>query len=115
MKPTKEEMLKELDTRFLKERPYTPEIYCALRVLIEKYGDGEPTEDEMILRKLLWIRHGCDISALYGDDGELQCGQCLIDFKRASAEEISARFTKLSMEKFIKSRSIGVEVEEENP
>lgn len=44
------------------------------------------------LRELLWLRHGCSISALYGDDGEMQCGACLIDFKRASAEDIERGF-----------------------
>lgn len=37
-------------------------------------------ERELLLRKLLWLNHGCTF--LYGDDGEMQCGKCLIDFKR---------------------------------
>lgn len=37
-------------------------------------------ERELLLRKLLWLNHGCTL--LYGDDGEMQCGKCLIDFKR---------------------------------
>jgi len=48
----------------------------------------ELEEDNTILRKLLWINHGCDRSALYGDDGEMQCNKCMIDFKRMSAKEI---------------------------
>jgi len=40
------------------------------------------------LRELLWLRHGCSISALYGDDGEMQCHSCQIDFKRDSIEVI---------------------------
>jgi hypothetical protein len=39
-----------------------------------------------ILRQLLWSAHPCD--GKYGDDGELQCNECLIDFKRHTAEEI---------------------------
>jgi hypothetical protein len=51
-------------------------------------------EDEIAeLRKLLWFRHGCPISALYGDDGEMQCGRCGIDFKRDSAESIERKLT----------------------
>lgn len=50
--------------------------------------------DSERLRKLLWIRHGCSISALYGDDGELQCGRCLIDFKRLTAEKIESIFQR---------------------
>jgi len=40
------------------------------------------------LRELLWLNHGCGITALYGDDGELQCCQCVVDFKRWSVSEI---------------------------
>ena len=43
-------------------------------------------------RKLLWIRHGCDFLSLYGDDGEMQCNQCMIDFKRMSAEDIEDKW-----------------------
>lgn len=40
------------------------------------------------LRKVLWLNHGCDIGALYGDDGEMQCGRCIIDFLRATPEQL---------------------------
>jgi len=40
------------------------------------------------LRYLLWLRHGCEMSALYGDDGEMQCKKCVIDFKRDSEDMI---------------------------
>lgn len=53
---------------------------------------GAPRDDEMLLRKLLWLRHGCD--GLYGDDGEMQCGRCLIDFKRMSPADIQARWVR---------------------
>ena len=52
--------------------------------------------ENKILRRLLWIRHGCPFSALYGDDGEMQCGKCVIDFKRTSAELIEKRFMKIN-------------------
>ena len=42
--------------------------------------------ENLILRKLVWLNHGC--VGLYGDDGEMQCGECMIDFKRDSAESI---------------------------
>jgi len=45
-------------------------------------------EENKELRKLLWLRHGCEISRLYGDDGEMQCGYCMIDFKRDSLQQI---------------------------
>ncbi len=50
---------------------------------------------ELALRKLLWIRHGCSIG-LYGDDGELQCNECGIDFLRYSPEEIEDRFLQIN-------------------
>lgn len=44
------------------------------------------------LRELLWLMHGHD--GLYGDDGEMQCGTCKIDFKRDSAERIATVFSE---------------------
>lgn len=48
------------------------------------------TENEK-LREMLWLMHGCNISALYGDDGEKQCSKCLIDFKRMPVSTIVQR------------------------
>lgn len=55
---------------------------------------------EQILRKLLWLRHGCPFPALYGDDGEMQCGNCRIDFKETSAQDIQKRFEHIGMLRF---------------
>jgi hypothetical protein len=44
---------------------------------------------ELKLRQLLWLNHGC--ISLYGDDGEMQCGQCGIDFKRDPVDLIERR------------------------
>ena len=43
-----------------------------------------------VMRRLLWLHHGH--VGLYGDDGEMQCGTCLIDFKRSTPTEIEAAF-----------------------
>lgn len=40
-------------------------------------------------RKELWLNHGHDM--LYGDDGEMQCPRCCLDFKRDSLEHICGR------------------------
>ena len=50
-------------------------------------------DENLELRKMLWLRHGCDINALYGDDGEMQCGRHRpwIDFKRDPPEEIELK------------------------
>jgi hypothetical protein len=53
------------------------------------------TDSERILRRLLWTYHAKDC-LLYGDDGEMQCNTCRIDFKRMSAEQIEARLTDLA-------------------
>lgn len=52
------------------------------------YDKTELLEENLLARKLLWLHHGCPSSALYGDDGEMQCHACLIDFRRASFSDI---------------------------
>jgi len=49
------------------------------------------------LRELLWLNHGCPIGMLYGDDGEMQCNKCMIDFKRDSIEDIINKFAKMGV------------------
>jgi len=44
--------------------------------------------NEEKLRKLLWLNHGCPLMVLYGDDGEMQCPECRIDFKRDDPDKI---------------------------
>ena len=65
---------------------------------VSKYYEELP-KAELILRRLLWLRHGCQFGALYRDDGEMQCGSCRIDFLRDTAEEIEARFEHLGVDK----------------
>lgn len=51
-----------------------------------------------ILRHHLWLRHDpMHYSILYGDDGEMQCAACLLDFKRMSAVEIVARWEQMKL------------------
>ena len=52
--------------------------------------------ENMLFRKLLWLRHGCPPRALYGDDGEMQCSVCMIDFLRDSPERIEQRFIEIN-------------------
>jgi hypothetical protein len=72
--------------------------------------DGQSQEERradenaaIALRYLLWMRHGCSVAALYGDDGEMQCGACGIDFKRDGPGRISERFRQIGIEKFSES------------
>jgi hypothetical protein len=92
-KMTNEELLRECEP-IREQRPKAAlcdEIAKRLR---------QAENENALLRKLLWIRHDSKHSyGLYGDDGEMQCGICLIDFKRMSAQDIentwSDRATKL--------------------
>lgn len=52
-----------------------------LEVAVKLADEGKARE--LDLRRLLWLRHDPDhFAALYGDDGEMQCSACGIDFKR---------------------------------
>jgi len=67
---------------------------CPLAPEREKETEMERATDidEMKLRELLWLGHGCPILCLYGDDGEMQCNNTKrhkpIDFLRNSPFEI---------------------------
>lgn len=57
-------------------------------------------EEIMILRRLLWLNHGHKWP--YGDDGEMQCGECAItfgffDWKRTPVKEIEKRISKYNL------------------
>jgi hypothetical protein len=54
-------------------------------------------EENKILRKLLWLNHGH--MELYGDDGEMQCSRCMLDFKRDSISKIEKVFTEIALNK----------------
>jgi hypothetical protein len=54
-------------------------------------------EDE--LRSEWWGNHGCCPTARYGDDGEMQCGSCLTDFKWMPIDELERKVESLRAEK----------------
>ena len=58
-------------------------------------------EENQILRKFLWLNHGCESSCLYGDDGEMQCGRCIFDFKRGDVKKILEKLSEKNMGEFI--------------
>lgn len=43
-------------------------------------GQLIPQSTELLIRMFLWQGHGHE--GIYGDDGEMQCGQCGCDYKR---------------------------------
>lgn len=59
-------------------------IYYELRDMIDRLR-----ADDKTLRRLLWFGHGC--TGLYGDDGEMQCSSCGIDFKRNPVDRIEEK------------------------
>ena len=65
------------------------------------------TPDEALLREMLWIRHDQHhFSALYGDDGEMQCAVCGIDFKRWTVKEIQDAFIRIALTKLAKKEPL---------
>lgn len=48
-------------------------------------------DENQQLRKFAWLAHGCGITSLYGDDGEMQCSDCKLDFKRDPIDTIFAK------------------------
>lgn len=61
-------------------------------------------EDVKILRELLWLNHGHNPSQLYGDDGEMQCEECMheygfYDWKRTPVKEIHDRIEAAKIKK----------------
>ena len=77
------------DEEFLEE---IMEAYIQLVKIVEGHFSME--EDVAILRKFMWVNHGCSPHALYGDDGEMQCGNCLLDFKRMPIKELNKSIVK---------------------
>ena len=55
------------------------------------------------LRALVWSTHICTRThssmCLYGDDGEMQCSICLLDFRRTPIDEIEMRLQLLALER----------------
>jgi len=61
------------------------------------------SEGEKIFRRMLWLSHGH--TGMYGDDGEMQCGECLKeygfwDWKNTSAKEIEEKITAANIIKY---------------
>jgi hypothetical protein len=79
-------VLRERGTLTEADDAYWRELARQLRPLAD---DGSSDD---ALRRLLWLRHGCGVSALYGDDGEMQCARCGIDFRRDAVARIEDRF-----------------------
>lgn len=51
----------------------------------------------LAFRRLLFYAHGCD--GKYGDDGEMQCNDCRIDFKRDAVGYIELRIQERGLQR----------------
>ena len=64
----------------------------------------ELTDNERTLRYMLWMAHGTlENHYLYGDDGELNCNSCGIDFKRHTVKSIHDALSDQNMQKVIEA------------
>jgi|GEM_PF-3615440 len=62
------------------------------------------SDEERIFRRLLFFMHSsCDHRNLYGDDGEMHCHTCDIDFVRDSAKDIEERISDINLAKYAES------------
>ena len=82
----------EIEARLARlEPPIHTQLFDDLRYLLEQV---EALRDiERKYRERLWLGHGHSINELYGDDGEMQCGKCNVDYKRAPLVEIERAAT----------------------
>jgi hypothetical protein len=86
-----------------------------LQAMSEDYiTEGQQLRDDLTdLRILLWSTHPCQ--GKYGDDGELQCSKCMIDFKRDPIERIEERIMMEGLKQYNEYKTLrkaaGVAVE----
>lgn len=63
-------------------------------------------EIELELRKMMWLGHGH--TWMYGDDGEMQCGECqsfgVVDYKREPLDKVRETFRAVQVERMMKPR-----------
>lgn len=59
---------------------------------------------ERRLRRLLFLNHSsCDGRSIYGDDGEMHCHACDIDFVRDSAKDIERVISEINLARVVDS------------
>ena len=87
--------------QFIKELREVMEEYGRMALFHGDLPDTEHAQHQKTpnekLRLLLFASHGC--SGKYGDDGEMQCSTCKIDFKRDAPEVIEQRLMESGAER----------------
>lgn len=66
----------------------------------------ELQEENKRLRKWLWLVHGSPVHSLYGDDGEMQCSDCGLDFKRDSVEHLEEVVRAKNMARLVNKKPV---------
>ena len=80
----------------------------AAKVSREEFATGGGPHDEgRILRYLLARAHDGPKHRIYGDDGELQCSACWIDFVRDSAQDIQRKLEESGMRELQRAIAAG--------
>jgi hypothetical protein len=70
-------------------------------------------DEEHTLRYMLWLNHGrLTGHYLYGDDGELNCNSCGIDFRRHTVKSILDALSEQNMTRVIKTYATADDNEE---
>jgi len=64
---------------------------------VEEVSGSQLKEENRILRYLIGMSHDGPKHRIYGDDGELQCSACRIDFVRDSAQDIQRKIEEAGM------------------
>lgn len=96
--------LQEANTREVERRRVAEASLSAERIAAAALpvADVEPFDAVKELRSEWWVNHGCPTGALHGDDREMACNRCGIDFKRTPiallAEVVSERRMQRSKE-----------------
>ena len=98
-----EELAKNLDQRVFRT---VDKVYCEASIVQEfaKHENKELIEENRKLRIFMWINHNirCGLHTLYGDDGDMQCSNCGIDFKRWKVDDILLKLKNINLEKLKK-------------
>lgn len=78
--------------------PHYANCRAAIHAYITQAVEAE-REDTLLLRREWWLTH-CIASnhVPYGDDGEMDCNTCMIDFRREPVREIIRRLHNRALE-----------------
>jgi len=85
------------------------ELACKTDAEIERLAreNARLTDENKIFRRLLALAHDRPGHLIYGDDGELQCSVCWVDFVRDSAQDIQRKLQESGMRELQRAIAAG--------